>query len=171
MELSITYVMSQILVVIYYIIYSFTFNMKSKKKILFTGIVATVLSAISYLLLNAYTGIAMCFVAIIRNIWFDKSKNKFNLITILLITIAGSILTYQNIFSLLNVLATIIYTYSLWQVSTKKYKLLGIFVNFLMIIYDFSINSIMGVIFMFIAFISSVMGYIKECKGSEKNVK
>ena len=167
MAISITYIISQVLVIVYYLIYSFTFNMKSKSKILYTGIVATILSAISYLLLGAYTGVAMCFVAVIRNIWFNKSKTKINLFVILFITILCSIFTYQNLFSLLNVLATIVYTYSLWQTSTKKYKLLGIFVNIFMIIYDISIKSIMGVIFMIIAFISSIIGYIKDNKEKE----
>ena len=162
MELTFTYIASQILIVVYYLIYSFTFGMKSKSKILYTSIIATIICAISYLLLNAYTGIAMCFVAIIRNIWFSKSKTKFNLIAISLIIVICSIFTYQTPFSLLNGLATMIYTYSLWQGSTKKYKLLGIPVNFIIIIYDISIKSVMGVIFMVIAFISSIVGYYKE---------
>ena len=162
MELSVTYILSQLLVIVYYIIYSSTFHMKSKSKILYTGIVATILSAISYLLLGAYTGVAMSFVAVVRNICFHKSKSRFCFIAILFLTMLCSIFTYQNLFSLLNIIATIIYTYSLWQTSTKKYKLLGIFVNLLMIIYDFSIKSIMGVIFMIIAFISSLIGYIKS---------
>jgi len=150
-------------VVIYYLIYSVTFQLKEKNKILFLGIFATLLSALSYFLLQAYTGIAMCFVAIIRNIWFNKSKSKKSLIIIYLITLLLSIFSYQNIFSILNIFATIIYTYSLWQESTKKYKLLGIIVNGFMIIYDVYIKSIMGVVFMLASFISSIIGYYTEC--------
>ena len=91
MDLSITYISSQILVVIYYLIYSGTFQLKEKNKILFFGIFATLLSALSYFLLQAYTGIAMCFVAIIRNIWFSKTKSKKSLIIIYLITLLLSI--------------------------------------------------------------------------------
>lgn len=163
MDLSITYVFSQILVIIYYLIYSVTFQLKEKNKILFLGIFATLLSGLSYFLLHAYTGLAMCFVAIIRNIWFSKSKSKKSLIIIYLITSLLSIFSYQNIFSILNIFATIIYTYSLWQESTKKYKLLGIIVNGLMIVYDAYIKSIMGVVFMVVSFISSIIGYYKEC--------
>ncbi len=162
MELSITYVFSQILVVLYYLIYSGTFHLKEKNKILLLGSFATLLSAVSYFLLQAYTGIAMCIVAIIRNIWFNKSKSKKSLIIIYLITILLSVFSYQNIFSILNILATIIYTYSLWQESTKKYKLLGIVVNGLMIVYDIYIKSVMGVLFMIISFVSSIIGYCKE---------
>ncbi len=91
MELSITYVFSQILVVLYYLIYSGTFHLKEKNKILLLGSFATLLSAVSYFLLQAYTGIAMCIVAIIRNIWFNKSKSKKSLIIIYLITILLSV--------------------------------------------------------------------------------
>ena len=95
------YIISQILVVIYYLVYATTFNLKDKTKILEIGILATIISAISYLLLGAYTGIAMCIVSIIRNIWFNKSKNNISLITIFVIMILLSIISYQNIFSLL----------------------------------------------------------------------
>lgn len=59
MSISLTYILSQILVIIYYLIYSWTFHFKDNKKILVIGIIATIISSISYLLLNAYTGMAM----------------------------------------------------------------------------------------------------------------
>ncbi len=169
MSLSITYVCSQILVIIYYLIYSSTFNLKDKSKILKIGILATIMSALSYLLLGAYTGVAMCVISIIRNIWFNKSKSKNSLIIVFIIMLIASIISYQDVFSLLSIVATMIYTYALWQKSTKKYKLFGIAVNLLMIGYDISIMSIMGVIFMIIAFISSIIGYIKDREGVDPN--
>ena len=74
MSLSLTYIVSQILVIIYYLIYSWTFHLKDSNKILIFGIIATIINSISYVLLNAYTGMAMCFVAIIRNLFFQKIK-------------------------------------------------------------------------------------------------
>lgn len=170
MELTITYIFSQILVVLYYLIYSGTFHIKEKNKILLVGSFATLLSAVSYFLLQAYTGIAMCLVAIIRNIWFSKSKSKKSLIIIYLITLLLSVFSYQNVFSILNIFATIIYTYSLWQESTKNYKKFGIIVNGLMIVYDTYIQSIMGVFFMIISFISSIIGYYKENNKNEETI-
>lgn len=168
MDLSIPYIFSQILVVLYYLIYSVTFHLKEKNKILSWGIFATILSGMSYFLLQAYTGIAMCLVAIIRNIWFSQSKSKKNLIIIYLITLILSIYSFQNIFSMFNILATFIYTYSLWQENTKKYKILGIIVNVLMIVYDTYIKSILGVFFMIVSLISSIIGYYKECNKKQE---
>ncbi|MBQ3145726.1 MAG: YgjV family protein [Clostridia bacterium] len=163
MTLSLTYILSQILVIIYYLIYSSTFNLKDSNKILIYGIIATIISSISYLLLNAYTGMAMCFVAIIRNLLFTKNKkNVLNLVLILLLTLIASIFTFNSYFCLFNIIATLIYTYALWQKNTKIYKMLGIIVNGLMIIYNIYIKSVLGVILISIAFASSIIGFYKE---------
>ena len=147
-------------------IYSYTFNLKDSNKILIYGIVATIISSISYVLLNAYTGMAMCLVAIIRNLLFTKNKkNVLNLALILLLTLIASIFTFNSYFCLFNIIATLIYTYALWQKNTKRYKMLGIIVNGLMIIYDIYIKSVLGVILISIAFISSIIGYYKEKTG------
>ena len=59
------------------------------------------------------------------------------------------------------------YTYALWQKDTKTYKMLGIIVNGLMIIYDIYIKSVLGVIMISMAFISSILGFLKENKGGK----
>ena len=108
---------------------------------------------------------AMCFVAIFRNLLFTKyQKNKLNLSLIFILTLIASIFTFNSWFCLFNIFATIIYTYALWQTNTKTYKLLGIIVNGLMIVYDIYIKSVFGVILISIAFVSSIIGYWKENK-------
>jgi len=162
-ELSLSYILSQVLVIVYYLIYSYTFHLKDNKKILIVGIIATIISSISYLLLNAYTGMAMCFVAIIRNLLFSKyQKNKLNLSLIFILTLIASSFTFDSWFCLFNIIATIIYTYALWQTNTKIYKLLGIIVNGLMIVYNIYIKSIFGVALISVAFVNSIIGYWKE---------
>jgi hypothetical protein len=169
MELSLSYIVSQILVIIYYLVYSWTFHLKDSNKILIFGIVATIISSISYVLLNAYTGMAMCFVAIIRNLLFAKDKkNIFNLSLIFILTLIASVFTFDSYFCLFNIVATLIYTYALWQKNTKTYKLLGIIVNGLMIIYNIYIKSVFGVILISIAFVSSIVGFLKENKCNKK---
>ena len=165
MSLSLTYIVSQILVIIYYLIYSWTFHLKDSNKILIFGIIATIINSISYVLLNAYTGNAMCIVPIIRNLLFSKDKKStLNLTLVFALTLIASVFTFDSFFCLFNIIATLIYTYALWQKNTKVYKLLGIVVNGLMIIYNIYIQSIFGVILISIAFISSIIGFVKENK-------
>lgn len=163
-ELTFTYIMSQIMVIIYYLLYSYTFHLYDKKKILFWNIIGVLASSFSYIFLRAYIGMAMCIVAIIRNILFYKNDSKWSLILIYFLIIVGSILTYTSIFGLFNTISTSIITYSLWQKSSKRYKLLGIFANIFILIYDIYLKSIMGVIFILIALGNSIWGYIKEYK-------
>ena len=169
MSLTVPYILSQILVIIYYLIYSYTFHLKDNNKILIFGIIATIISSISYILLNAYTGMSMCFIAIFRNLLFKKDEqSKLYLILILILTVVASIFTFDSYFCLFNIVATLIYTYAIWQTNTKTYKLLGIIVNGLMIIYDVYIQSILGVILISVAFISSLLGFFKENKKTNK---
>lgn len=169
MSLTLSYVLSQLLVIVYYLIYSYTFHLKDSNKILIFGIIATIISSISYILLNAYTGMAMCFIAIIRNLLFKKNKKSIlYLIIIFILTIVFSAVTFNSYFCLFNVIATLIYTYALWQKNAKTYKLLGIIVNALMIVYDIYIQSILGAVLISIAFVSSLLGYFKESKVLQK---
>lgn len=134
--ISTTYIISQVFVIIMYTLVSLTYYVSNRKTLLIMSFCAIVSEAIGYTLLHAYTGLAMCFVALIRNAIFlvDEKKNgKTEIISkkdiaILLIlfsiTIISSIFTYDGIFSLLSVLATMLYTYSMWQKKTITYKIL-----------------------------------------------
>lgn len=133
---STTYIISQVFVIIMYTLVSLTYYVSNRKTLLIMSFCAIVSEAIGYTLLHAYTGLAMCFVALIRNAIFlvDEKKNgKTEIISkkdiaILLIlfsiTIISSIFTYDGIFSLLSVFATMLYTYSMWQKKTITYKIL-----------------------------------------------
>ena len=134
--ISTTYIISQVFVIIMYTLVSLTYYVSNRKTLLIMSFCAIVSEAIGYTLLHAYTGLAMCFVALIRNAIFlvDEKKNgKTEIISkkdiaILLIlfsiTIISSIFTYDGIFSLLSVFATMLYTYSMWQKKTITYKIL-----------------------------------------------
>ena len=134
--ISTTYIISQVFVIIMYTLVSLTYYVSNRKTLLIMSFCAIVSEAIGYTLLHAYTGLAMCFVALIRNAIFlvyEKKNGKTEIISkkdiaILLIlfsiTIISSIFTYDGIFSLLSVFATMLYTYSMWQKKTITYKIL-----------------------------------------------
>ncbi len=115
---------------------------------------------------------AMGIVAVLRNIIFifeEKKSKKNNIIlyTLFLITIISGILTYYSILSILPIIATILYTYSIWQSNTKTYKLLGIITGVLFVIYNIYVKSIFGIIAESILTICSTHGYIIDFKNSK----
>ena len=118
------YVLSQVLVIINYVLLIISYQLKNRKTILIVNFVSTISISIAYLLLSAYTGFAMAIVSIIRNIIFlanNKKRKKITkkdvniLLSLCAISVLFTIFTYDGFFSLMPLVATILYTYSIWQ--------------------------------------------------------
>ena len=60
-----------------YIFLAITFFAKERKEVLILNFIATISVSVAYVLLDAWTGFAMCLVVIIRNVIFllDEKKN------------------------------------------------------------------------------------------------
>ena len=180
MDLSLEYILSQVFVIISYLLLILSYQAKERKTILTYSFISLIANGISYVFLQAYTGLAMCFVAIFRNIIFmidekrngksDKiSKKDIVILAVLyLISIISTVFTYDGILSLIPVVITMIYTYSVWQKKTSVYKLLGLPMGILWIAYYIYIMSLFGIILESILTISAIYGYYKE-KRKNKN--
>ncbi len=184
MELSVTYVASQVFTIIMYALLAITYYVKNRKAILILNLISLIANGLAYVLLNAYSGLAMCIIALVRNIVFlvDEKRNgktdeiyKKDVIILILVYIACIIsvyiacgicaaFTFEGFLSLFSIFATMVYTYSVWQKKTKVYKFLGIPVGILWVAYNFYVKSIFGVILEGILLICSVTGYMLERK-------
>lgn len=167
--LTLSYVLSQIFAITYYILFAITYYMRNKKSILILGVIGIFMHCISYSLLNAWSAVAMGIVAVLRNIIFifEEKKEKKNIIILyilFLITIISGIFTYDSIFSVFPVIATILYTYSIWQKDIRKYKLIGFITGILFVIYNIYVQSIFGIVAESILTICKLNGYIIDLK-------
>lgn len=174
MTLTASYIISQIFVVINYLLNIISYQFKSRKTILILNLISLFMLAIAYYLLSAYTGMAMAAVGIIRNAIFFidefdknksskiKSKNIIELIFLTIILLILTVYTYDGFFSLMSVFATYLYTISIWQKNTKVYKILGIPVGITGVIYNIYICSIMGIILESFSLISAIIGFVQE---------
>ncbi len=176
MEWTLAYILSQIFTVITYGLLGATYYAKDRRNILIINFLSIIANGVAYLLLSAWSGLAMCVVALIRNIIFlvDEKKNgkrdKINktdviiLIILYAISIISAIFTYEGFLSLLSVIATMLYTLSVWQKKTNIYKLLGIPIGVLWIAYNVYVMSIFGTILETVLLICSTTGYFLEVK-------
>lgn len=175
MELTLTYILSQIFAIITYTLFITTYQLKDRKSILICNFIALVSATISYLFLNAYSGVAMQLIAIIRNIVFltnkdNNSKNNFvTLIIFFILTTIFTIYTYNGFLSIMPYLGTNIYTYSVWQKNVKTYRWLGIPIEICWLIYNIYIKSLFGIIFESILFTFVIIGIILMYRKKEKN--
>lgn len=177
MEITLIYIISQVITIIYYGILSLSYLLKDRTKILTANFVAHIGQTTAMAMLNGYTGAAMSVIMLFRDVTLliqerRKSKgkeiNKKVDVMILIITfiliVTLTIFTYNGPLSLLSVIATLITTFSLWQKDVKTYKILGLIAGILWLAYNIFIMSIMGIILELILVICSLVGYIKDIK-------
>ena len=81
--------------------------------------------------------------------------------------IVFAIFTYTDFLSLMSVFATMLYTYSVWQKSTKVYKRLGAPISLIWIIYNIYIKSLFGIILEIILMSAAIIGLIREEKSTK----
>ena len=182
MELTPTYILSQVCTIIMYALLGITYQVKSKKKILILSLIANSFHGVAYILINAKSGLAMCILAILRDLSTmfisdrikDEKKSKKIYLSIIVIFFIGLIIsaiyTYEGILSMLSIIATAIYSYSIWQKNEKIYKALGTPASICWLIYDLFVKSIFGVIFDGIIFVCSVVGYVRSRENKKINI-
>lgn len=176
MKLTLNYILSQIFSLLCFACFGITFFSKNQKKIRFLGILMNVFQAISYMFLGATSGYAMLIIAIIRNfVFFKLNKQEYTtsykllLVGLLLVIGITGAVTYTNIFSLLPVIAIVLYSIGVWQKSPKVYKLLSIPNCVCWIVYNLSVASIVASIDEFVMLILSVIGFYQEIKSTNKD--
>ena len=174
MNLTTNYVLSQIFVIIGYILLITTYQMKNRKSILVTNFISLLSLCISYVFLSAYSGLVITIIALIRNVVFlsDKDekitkKDVIALIIFFIISITSAIFTYNGFFSLMPLFGSLIYTYSVWQNNTKMYKILGIINETIWMIYNIYIFSVFGIVFELALTLSAIIGVIRETKNNK----
>ena len=70
MEITTEYIISQVFTIITYVLLAVTYYAKDRKAVLTISFLSLIANALAYGFLFAYTGVAMCFIALIRNIIF-----------------------------------------------------------------------------------------------------
>ncbi|MCL2354654.1 MAG: YgjV family protein [Oscillospiraceae bacterium] len=180
MELTSTYIFSQVLIIGAYALMALTYYSVKRQNVLFLHFLASILTGGSLLLLNAYTGVAMTVVAIFRNFvfWFDEKKygksekiyrkDWILLAVIFFAILVGTILTYDTPICLLVVFVTIFFTFSIWQKKTIVYKIMAIPIALLFIMYNIYIQSLFGAILEGMVLIFATTGFMLELRKKDK---
>lgn len=180
------FILSQVIVVISYIFTAMTYIVKNRKWLLIYSFISLVMMGLSYFFLSAWSGFAMTGVAILRNIIFLVQNKKENdksitavdwviLAVLVAIQIGLSVWTYDGPLSMLSVLATMIYTISVWQKNITAYNILGIFCNLSWIAYDIFVGSIFAIvcetILLIVMIINLIIKQVKKSQNKTENAE
>lgn len=164
------YIVSQIIGFIAFILSLIAYHKKKKKKIFQTMMIANILDIIHYILLCAYSGCITKVMALIRNeiIILKEKKQKLNnfmvLVLLMIAYIVAGIFTYKNIYSILPILAAMIYLYFVWNGNELKVKRIAFYCYFLWLVYNICVFSIAGIISNCVSIISTFIAVYNEKK-------
>ena len=161
------YIISQVLIGLSYVFLAFSYTTKKRSLILTLNIISLFFTISGYFFLSAWTGLAMTSVALIRTILFliedfafkfksEKSKKivDYSVFSfVLVLTAICSYFSYEDFYSLFSIVATVLFTYSVWQKNYSIYLILGPLVSILWIIYNIFVFSILGIILETVLFI------------------
>lgn|SRR5574344_372199 len=147
-----------------------SYQKKTREGILATQIISNTLYSAHYYLLNALGGYIITVINLARSFVFilkDKYKwlnNGIILFTFILLFTVCSIYTYQDIYSLLPLLAAIIYTVMLWQGNAEEIRISATINESLWLIYNFHVLSYAGIIGSVVIIITDLIAIIRYRK-------
>ncbi len=159
--MTLSFLISQIIGTISFVISLIAYHRKKKQKIFQTMMIANVLDILHYFFLDAYSGCITKVIALVRNeIIIAKEKNKkidnnIVLAILFIIYLLAGIITYKNIYSILPILAAMIYLYFVWNGDELKVKKVAFYCYFLWLAYNIFVFSIAGIVSNVVSIIST----------------
>lgn len=137
-------------------------------------IISNILNLIHYLLLNAFSGCVTKLLAIFRDYFIilkekhPKLSNIIYLILFIIVYVIATIFAYNNILSILPLLAAMIYIICIWNGNEIKIKKAAFFCYFLWLVYNIFVLSISGIVSNVISILSTFIAVLNVKKGNKK---
>ena len=146
----------------------------SKTKLLLYQSISSLLYALQYLFLNAYTGCFMNLICMIRNMIFNQYPKKrppvYWLIITIVLMIFFSSLSYTGVISFLPMIAVILYSIALWHGILTVIRTTEIISCSLYILYNIKVLAITGLIATIIELVGAILAVYKfDIKKKKEN--
>lgn len=163
------FIIAQVFGVISIILGFVTFQMRTKRQMLFILSTTALVISIQYLLLGAYTGMALNAINILRNLAYDyrdRKEIKSPIIPIIftLIQVIIGILTWQNWFSILALVGTSASTLCIGICNPQNLRKSVVITSVLILIYDLTSMAFGGAVYKLVSIISSSIGIVRHRK-------
>lgn len=168
------FILAQICGAIVLVFMVISVQFKTKEKIVMCSVLGNVFAAIQFFLLGALTGAVISVINTIRCLIFYLYKKKdikpsfVILIIFEIIAIISGITSWQDIWSLIPIIVTIIYTYGLWQDNVKIIRITTGMAGFGWTIYDIVVRAYVGAVQETCQLISAIIALYKNRNTKEK---
>ena len=171
------FILAQICGVIALILTVVSVQFKTKEKIVMCFVFANLVVTIQFFLLNAISGAVISIINTIRCIifYYYKKKDKKPSLIILfifeIVAIVSGMMSWQNMWSVIPIIVTLIYTYGLWQDNVKVIRITTAVVGLGWAIYDVIVMAYVGAIQEISQFVSAMIALIKNKEETKENTE
>lgn len=147
---------------------------KTKDKVLVCFVIANLFGIAQYFLLNAITAAVVYIIGTIRCIvfyYYEKKGLKPSLTALLVFEIAAIIcglLSWQNMWSIVPIIVTVIFTYGLWQKNLTVTRTASAITGFGWVFYNIVVRAYTGALLDGALGVSSIVALIRNKKTSNK---
>lgn len=168
MTLTVPFIISQVIVVVAYIIYGMGFLGKTKVGMIAKSIVYNALLVVQYVLLGATSGVIASGANVARNAYFiyayKKEKGTRAVIIIsVIVTIVLTMVTYKSPIDILPLMFSLIavIAYGAKNIGTKFVRVLNIAASIFYIIYAICIHSWLMVPCETYVIVTTIIGWVR----------
>lgn len=143
------------------------YQQKTRKGLMITKLISDVIWGVHYVLLGAYTGVAICFLAVFREmIFINRGRYKWasHIIWPIIFSTAAlgtSALTWNGPISILPAVASATSVIAFWIGNPKLSRILAFPIAGEMIVYDIFTSSYAGMLNEAIGITSAIIGIIR----------
>ena len=142
-----------------------SFQHEQRSKVLLFQITASFMFTTQLFLVGAVTGACMDMINFLRSLFFsiDRkwAKSGWWLVLFMLILIIAGILTWDNVYSILPIIGSLLSTIALWMKTSKKIRLISLFSGPCWLIYNIVNGAYSAAINELIAMTSIVIGMLR----------
>lgn len=165
------YVLGQILGIGAIILGFLSYQMRTQKKLLVVQIATNVLFILHYLLIGAYSGMALNCISLIRNCVYCYRNGKGSMgllwpIFFAVIMAIVGVLTWEAWYSVFVLLGLVINTLCMALPDPQKVRKSILVTSPLVLTYDAFVLSVGGIVYESVAIISSLIGILRNRKRS-----
>lgn len=144
-----------------------SFQFKQRKHIMLMQMVASLLFSSQLFLVGAFTGGCLDMISFIRTLIFSNNSKKWAsspiwLYFFLIVMIATGILTWQNGWSILPIMGSMLSTLALWMKKEKHIRLISLLVGPCWIVYNIVSGAYTGALNEVLAMTSIVIGLVRH---------
>lgn len=144
------------------------YQQKNGKQVLIYKLISDFIWAYHYYTLDAYSGMAVAMVGVLREIVFlTQQKNKVSKIWLIIfigIAVICAFFTWKGVISILPAAASILSVISFWKANPEFTRIIAYPISICMLTYDIVYKSYTGITNEILTLISSTIGILRNKK-------